>query len=89
MPTFNTEKGTGLGLIIAKGDIQLLDKESPYLVEASGQAPPEDVGGVSGFLDFRKIMLDPRHPEYAETKEWAGYWQPELSNWESRPHVVH
>lgn len=25
MPTFNTEKGTGLGLIIAKGDIQLLD----------------------------------------------------------------
>jgi hypothetical protein len=25
MPTFNTEKGTGLGLIIAEGDIQLLD----------------------------------------------------------------
>lgn len=69
--------------------IENYDKESPYLVEASGQAPPEDVGGVSGFLDFRKIMLDPRHPEYAETKEWAGYWQPELSNWESRPHVVH
>lgn len=65
------------------------DKESPYLVEASGQAPPEDVGGVGGFLDFCEIMLEPKHPDYAETKKWAGYWSPILYEWESRPHVVH
>lgn len=64
------------------------DEESPYLLEASGQAPPEDVGGVAGFIDFREIMLDSSHPEYAQTKEWAGYWSPELREWEARPRVI-
>lgn len=69
--------------------IEDYDKESPYLAEASGQAPPEDVGGVDGFVNFRKIMLDPTNPDYAETKEWAGYWSPKLYEWESRPRVVY
>lgn len=65
------------------------DKESPCLLEASGQTPPEDVGGVGGFVNFREIMLNPNHPEYEETKEWAKYWTPELSEWKSRPKVIH
>jgi hypothetical protein len=64
------------------------DAESPYLLEATGQSPPEDVGGVGGYIDFREIMLNPEHADYPETKEWAGYWQPELYEWESRPHVI-
>lgn len=56
------------------------DKESPYLLEASGQTPPEDVGGVGGFVNFREIMLNPSHPEYIEMKEWAKYWTVELSD---------
>lgn len=64
------------------------DRESPYLAEAVGQTPPEDVGGVSGYVEFRAIMLDPDHPKYRETKEWAGYWQPELSEWRKRPGVI-
>lgn len=64
------------------------DQESPYLLEAIGQAPPEDVGGVGGFIDFREIMMNPDHPDYAETKEWAGYWSPELREWEARPRVI-
>ena len=65
------------------------DKESPYLLEASGQTPPEDVGGVGGFVNFREIMLNPSHPEYGEMKEWAKYWTIELSEWKSRPRVIH
>lgn len=65
------------------------DKESPRLLEAVGQTPPEDVGGVAGFLNFRRIMLNPSHPEYAQTKEWAEYWTPELSEWQRRPRVLH
>jgi hypothetical protein len=61
------------------------NEPSPYLLEAVGQAPPEDVGGVGGFIDFREIFLDPNHPEHIEMKEWAGYWSPELSEWERRP----
>jgi hypothetical protein len=64
-------------------------EESPYLLEAVGQTPPEDVGGVGGFLDFREKMLDPNHESHTETKAWAGYWQSELSEWECRPRVIH
>lgn len=65
------------------------DKESPYLLEAIGRTPPEDVGGVGGYVSFREIVLDPNNPEYKEMKEWAGYWTPELSDWEKRPRVIH
>lgn len=65
------------------------DQESPFLLEASGQTPPEDVGGVGGFVSFREIMLNPGHPEYEEMREWAKFWTPELREWQSRPRVVH
>lgn len=69
--------------------IEDYDKESPYLLEASGQTPPEDVGGVGGFVNFREIMLDPSHSEYKEMKEWAKYWTIELSDWKTRPRIIH
>ncbi len=65
------------------------DKESPFLIEASGQTPPDDVGGVGGFVNFREIMLNPSHPEYEEMKQWAKYWTVELSEWRIRPQVIH
>ncbi|NLY43406.1 MAG: plasmid pRiA4b ORF-3 family protein [Clostridiaceae bacterium] len=65
------------------------DEESPYLLEAIGQAPPEDVGGVEGFIEFREIMLNPNHPEFEEMREWAKYWTIELSDWERRPRIIH
>lgn len=64
------------------------DAESPYLLEADGQAPPEDVGGVPGFLHFREIMLDPTHPEHDEMKDWATFWSLELSDWKKQPRVI-
>ena len=64
------------------------DKESPYLMEASGQTPPEDVGGIGGFVNFREIMMNPNHPEYIKMKEWAKFWTTELSDWKSRPRVI-
>ncbi|NLZ28297.1 MAG: plasmid pRiA4b ORF-3 family protein [Firmicutes bacterium] len=64
-------------------------KESPYLLEASGQTPPEDVGGVWGFLNFCEIMSNPEHPEYEEMKEWSRYWSPELGDLEQRPRIIY
>lgn len=69
--------------------IEEYDGELPYLLEASGQTPPEDVGGVGGFVSLREIMLNPQHPEYAEIKEWSRYWTPELRDWKRKPRVVH
>ena len=68
--------------------IEDYDKESPYLLKASGQTPPEDVGGVGGFISFREIILNPDHPEYKVMKEWSRYWTPELSDWKRQPRVI-
>ena len=68
--------------------IEEYDKESPYLLEATGKTPPEDVGGVGSFVRFREIMMNPDHPEHKETKEWAKYWTLELYDWETRPRVI-
>ncbi len=68
--------------------IEEYDQESPYLLEASGQTPPEDVGGVGGYVNFREIILNPSHPEYPEMRAWARYWTTELSGWESCPRVI-
>jgi hypothetical protein len=61
------------------------NEESPYLVEAIGQSPPENVGG---FVDFHSVMLNPDSPEYSDMRIWAGYWSLELSAWESNPKVI-
>lgn len=34
--------------------------------------PPEDCGGIPGYLDFLEAMLDPFHPEHRRLLEWAG-----------------
>ncbi|MDD5603310.1 MAG: plasmid pRiA4b ORF-3 family protein [Eubacteriales bacterium] len=65
------------------------NRESPYLLEAVGQAPPEDVGGVGGYIDFRNIMLDPKHEDHEQMKQWSGFWHLELTEWERCPRVIH
>lgn len=69
-------------------EIEVHDQQSPYLLEAIGQTPPDDVGGISGFMEFREIMMDPQHPEYQDTLRWAGYWNPELSEFSTRPRFI-
>lgn len=43
----------------------------PICTIASGDAPPEDVGGIYGFMDFYDIMKNPDHPEYNFYYKWA------------------
>ena len=69
--------------------IEEYDGELPYLLEAKGRTPPEDIGGVGGFINFREIMLNPKHPEHAEMKEWVRFWSPELWDWERKPQAIH
>ena len=46
----------------------------PVCLEGEGACPPEDVGGVYGYLEFCKAMKDPSHSEH---EEWIG------SDWDS------
>ena len=45
---------------------------SPFLIDAAGRCPPEDVGGSWGYSEFLEILADPTHEEHAHTKAWAG-----------------
>lgn len=69
-------------------EIEDYNQQAPYLLEASGQTPPEDVGGVGGYIEFYEIMMDSQHPEYAHMSRWARFWRPELSEWETRAKFI-
>jgi hypothetical protein len=37
-----------------------------------GTCPPEDCGGPWGYENLKSILENPKHPEYADMKEWLG-----------------
>lgn len=43
----------------------------PICVDADGGCPPEDVGGILGYMEFLDVMNDKNNPEYENLKEWA------------------
>ncbi|NHM25882.1 plasmid pRiA4b ORF-3 family protein [Desulfofundulus sp. TPOSR] len=43
----------------------------PVCVAGARHRPPEDVGGVSGYEEFLRIIRDPGHPEYNDYLVWA------------------
>jgi hypothetical protein len=44
----------------------------PRCIGGERACPPEDCGGVSGFLDLIEAMRDPSHPEREHYLEWLG-----------------
>ncbi len=44
----------------------------PRCVGGASACPPEDVGGTTGYAEFRRVIGNPRHPEHKETLQWAG-----------------
>ena len=53
----------------------------PVCTEAIGACPPEDCGGVPGYMLFLEAIRDPKHPNHKEMLEWFdGIFDPELVN---------
>jgi len=48
------------------------DTDYPIFIEGERRAPPEDVGGLPGFMNFLDAIADPKHPEHAFLLEWVG-----------------
>lgn len=44
----------------------------PKCIAGEGTCPPEDVGGIHGFEEFKEIMKDKSHPERDSYIEWYG-----------------
>lgn len=52
--------------------------EYPRFVDGDRRAPPEDVGGLSGFEEFLDAMTKPRHKQYRQVVDWyGGRFEPE------------
>ena len=55
-----------------------LGMKLPMCVAGANAAPPDDCGGVPGYVDFVEAMADPAHPEHQAMKEWLGRdWDPQ------------
>ncbi len=45
-------------------------KNTAEFIEGAGNAPPEDVGGVGGYLTFLEALSDSNHPEHENVVQW-------------------
>jgi hypothetical protein len=48
------------------------DWSYPLCIAGARAAPPEDVGGVLGYLEFLSAIKNPKHEEHARMLEWIG-----------------
>ena len=44
----------------------------PRCVAGENACPPEDVGGVWGYVDFLQAINNPEHNQHEEFLEWVG-----------------
>ena len=51
--------------------ITLEDKNYPVCVDSEGYAPPEDVGGITGYEEFLRIIADEDEPDREHMLVWA------------------
>ncbi len=54
------------------------DLDFPACVAGARACPPEDCGGPYSYEEFLDALTDKRHPEYRDTKQWAGAFEPEV-----------
>jgi hypothetical protein len=48
----------------------------PCCLAGERRAPPEDVGGSSGYEDYLEAMADPEHEEHENVLQWRGPFDP-------------
>ncbi len=43
----------------------------PQVLEGAGACPPEDVGGIDGYVEFLTAWDNPKHSEHSSMREWG------------------
>src|SRR5699024_10536900 len=44
----------------------------PTLLDGAETAPPEDVGGIPGYEQFKEAYYDSEHPDHERIRNWVG-----------------
>lgn len=52
----------------------------PACIAGERAGPPDDVGGVYGYMDFLEAIADPDHDQHDEMLEWIGEFDAEKFN---------
>jgi len=47
-------------------------RKYPCCLAGARQCPPEDCGGVGGYVEFLEAVSNPKHPEHRRYLEWIG-----------------
>lgn len=62
----------------------------PFVVEGERACPPEDCGGVGGYLNLLEAVVDPDYPDHEHLTEWLGKeFDPEAFDVEATNKVFH
>ena len=48
------------------------DQRYPVCLAGAGACPPEDCGGIPGYMNLLVVLNDPDNEEYEEMQEWIG-----------------
>ena len=49
----------------------------PTCIGGERRAPPEDVGGITGYEEYLAVLADPEHEEHGNMLQWRGQFDPE------------
>ncbi len=51
-------------------------EQAPRCIEGAESGPPEDVGGIGGYHEYKRVLKDRRHPRHREWLAWRGPFDP-------------
>jgi hypothetical protein len=58
-------------LIVIEGTVPRVEGQHyPACVAGKRACPPEDSGGVYGYVQLLEVRADPKHPDHEEMSEW-------------------
>lgn len=56
--------------------VERADGDGPRCIDGAGRCPPEDVGGIPGYEELRRVLAGPDTEARAEMLEWLGLEHP-------------
>jgi len=65
-------------IIIERAEVVAELLPDQICLEGRRACPPEDCGGPYGYANLVEALSNPKHPGYAEQREWVGsHWHPD------------
>lgn len=74
--TYDFGDGWQHDIIFEKEKAVVAKERYPLCLDGENNCPPEDVGGVGGFAEYKKAIKDKSHSMHQEYMNWRGPYNP-------------